>query len=194
MSLIPHEIKTMEEAIKKAKGKVLVYGFGLGYFAYMVARKADVESVTVIESDPSIITFYEEALSSLFPTGKMQIIEGDALTFASSSPKNQYDFLFADIWHDEEDGLPLYEALLKKEGTAKENHYWIEISLLVYARRLLNAEIEEIVSEDYDFSSHPKESVNDSYINRFGNYLLKHQVPLEETYKGSFLKKILIES
>ena len=36
MSVTPHEINTMKEPIKKAKGKVITLGLGLGDFAYMV--------------------------------------------------------------------------------------------------------------------------------------------------------------
>ena len=51
MSLIPHEIETMDEDIKKANGNVLVLGLGLGYFSYMISEKEDVKSVTIIDKD-----------------------------------------------------------------------------------------------------------------------------------------------
>ena len=43
MSLNPYEIRTMENAIITARGKVLTLGLGLGYYAYMVHLKEEVK-------------------------------------------------------------------------------------------------------------------------------------------------------
>lgn len=142
MSLVPHEIKTMESSIREAKGEVLTYGLGMGYFAYRCCQKEEVSRVSVVESDPAILSFFEKYLSSSFPKGKLRILKGDALSF-SLGGGDPYDFLFVDIYHDAEDGLPLYLALRKKEGVAKKTSYWIEEDLLVYLRRYLVAYLEE---------------------------------------------------
>ena len=47
MTITPNEIITMEKPVRQAKGHVLTFGLGLGYFAYMAARKNSVKSVTV---------------------------------------------------------------------------------------------------------------------------------------------------
>lgn len=39
MSITPYEIETMKSSIAKAKGKVVTFGLGLGYFAYMCLQK-----------------------------------------------------------------------------------------------------------------------------------------------------------
>ena len=39
MSIIPHEIETMKEPIKNAKGNVLVLGLGLGYYLFHVLKR-----------------------------------------------------------------------------------------------------------------------------------------------------------
>ncbi len=49
MSITPNEIETMKEPIDRAVGKVLTYGLGLGYYAYMVSEKDNVDSITVVE-------------------------------------------------------------------------------------------------------------------------------------------------
>ena len=51
MSVIPHEINTMDKPIKAAYGNILVLGLGIGYYAYMTSLKDDVDSITIIESD-----------------------------------------------------------------------------------------------------------------------------------------------
>lgn len=165
MSLVPHEIKTMGKAISECEGEVLTYGLGMGYFAYRACLKEDVSRVSVVESDETVISFFKQHLLPSFPKGKIAIIEGDALEFARSCPKGKYDYLFCDIYHDVEDGLPLYIELKKSEGAARRNAYWIEEDLLVYFRRYLIGYLNEQIdpsfvrlgdkpySEGNDFSS-----------------------------------------
>lgn len=144
MEVIPHEINTMRKPIESAKGKVLLYGLGLGYALFMISAKPEVNSIIVIEKNPALIEGFKEKLLPLFPNkGKITIGEGDALEYAKAHRDRDYDFLFADIWRDEIDGLPLYMKLKAYEGAAENNAYWIEESLLEYLRRYLIALIEE---------------------------------------------------
>ena len=48
MSTDPNEINTMKDAINNAKGNVLVFGLGLGYYAYMISLKKEVKKITII--------------------------------------------------------------------------------------------------------------------------------------------------
>jgi len=157
MSLIPHEINTMESPLKKTKGKILTMGLGLGYFAFMASEKPEVETVDVIENDPKVIELFSKWLLPLFPhANKIHIIEEDALAFAHSAHKN-YDFAFIDLYHTEEDGLPLYLALKPLDGSLTKSGgevaYWIERTLLASLRRYLIAllEEEENGSSDKDY-------------------------------------------
>ncbi len=145
MSLLPHEVITMGKAIEGAEGKCLVYGLGLGYMAALLALKDEVTEVTVIEKEKAVIDIFEEAIRpKLSNVGKIKIIQGDALEFIA--PEDT-DYLFIDLWHNEEDGLPLYAALAKKEKGLKPV-YWIEDSLITYFRRLVTEllleEIEDV--------------------------------------------------
>ncbi|HZW50214.1 MAG TPA: hypothetical protein VFF80_08835, partial [Bacillota bacterium] len=49
MTITPNEIETMQPVIDAAKGKVITFGLGLGYFPYMISEKLEVTSVTVVE-------------------------------------------------------------------------------------------------------------------------------------------------
>lgn len=49
MTITPNEIETMKDAVDKAFGHVLAFGLGLGYYAYMVSEKDQVESITIVE-------------------------------------------------------------------------------------------------------------------------------------------------
>lgn len=136
MSITPNEINTMKEPIKEAHGHVLTYGLGLGYFAYMASRKETVQSVTVVEMNENVIRLFEKHLLPQFEyPEKIRIIHGDALAFAEKSwQKGQYDVVFADLWHDVSDGLPMYKKLKHLERKRPECRYlyWIEKTMKAY--------------------------------------------------------------
>lgn len=135
MSLVPHEIETMRQPIGEAHGVVAVLGLGLGYFAFACAEKQVVTRVKVFEKDPAIIALFKESLLPLFPQkDKIEIIEKDALTYDEDGP---FDFVFADLWHDVEDGLPLYQKLLEREIQNVPVSYWIEDTIRLTLGRFL---------------------------------------------------------
>ena len=138
MSLIPHEIESMKEDFLAFKGKVLIYGLGLGYAAFEAARKDDVTHVTVVEKDRTILAFFKKHILPLFPNKeKITLVEGDAIVFARTNKEGNFDILFADLWHTGEDGLSIYANLKRNEGAAKENHYWVEEEMLIFRRLYL---------------------------------------------------------
>lgn len=133
MSIKPSEIESSQAAIDAAFGHVVTFGLGLGYFAFMAARKPEVLSVTVVERDTSVIQLFREQLLPQFPDRrKITVIQSDAFDylekdFISASP----DFVFMDIWHDIGDGLDLYVRARQYEAHFPKTRfmYWIERSL-----------------------------------------------------------------
>ena len=106
MSLNPNEINTMEKDIKKATGKVLTFGLGLGYFQFMCSLKEDVKEITIIEKDPNIIALFKQFILPFFAhRNKIKIIQIDAFDFMENKFDNSYDFVYVDIWHTPNDGL-----------------------------------------------------------------------------------------
>lgn len=136
MTMMPNEIVTQRLPIKKAHGRVLTYGLGLGYFAFMCARKDEVESVTVVERDESVISLFKELLLPSFVNPeKIEIICSDAFDFAEKeAKKGNFDYIFADIWHDPSDGVELYKRFKEYEHLCpnSEFDYWIEKTLKLY--------------------------------------------------------------
>lgn len=175
MSIIPHEEKTMEIAVSKAKGNVLTFGCGLGYFAFMASLKEEVKKVTIIEKDEKISSFFLDHLLPLFPhKEKIELIIGDALSF---SPKSTFDFLFVDVYHDAVDGLPFYLKALKKKW-AKEEGYWIEKDMLIYLRRFIAAYLEEKENGQDEAIYQRKATFIDRIFSKLHRYFLKH--PIED--------------
>ena len=114
MSLIPHEINTMAKSINEAKGKVLALGLGLGYYPYMISLKDEVKEITILENDQSIIDIFNKYLLPLFEgKGKIKIIKIDAISYIENINKDDYDYIFSDLWHRENDGLEIYSKIKK---------------------------------------------------------------------------------
>ena len=150
MTVTPNEIETMKEPIAEAHGRVITLGLGLGYFTHQVSEKENVSSVTVIERDKNIISLFKEFILPQFENrGKITIIEADAFEYLENSdPEKNFDFMFADLWHDSSDGLGLYIRLKKLEKMQKREEksslvrrYWIESSILSRLRWLIYSEI-----------------------------------------------------
>ena len=142
MSLNPYEIRTMENAIITAKGKVLTLGLGLGYFAYLVHLKEEVKEVHIVEMDLELIKVFNEYLLPLFPhPEKIHIHKADAFFFANSVKDKDYDFIFSDLWHDVSDGAPMYLELkrLFNKFSYTQCFYWIEGDIVTYLRMLVIA-------------------------------------------------------
>lgn len=136
MTITPHEINSTLPAVRKSHGKVATYGLGLGYFAYMAAIKENVSSVTIVEKDKSVIDLFEKFILPQFPDkDKVSIVCADAFEYAEKcAPKEKYDFVFADTWHDPSDGIEMYEKFKALEHLCPETEfsYWIEKTVNYY--------------------------------------------------------------
>jgi hypothetical protein len=131
MLITPNEINTMQVPIENANGNVLTYGLGLGYFAYMISLKENVNKITIIENNEDIINIFKKYLLPQFKfKNKIEIINDDALNYATK--KLNYDYVFVDIWHDPSDGIDLYLKFKKLEVKGIKYDYWIEQTMKCY--------------------------------------------------------------
>ena len=128
MSVSPNEINTMKQPIRNAKGKVLTLGCGMGYFAYMASLKADVESITIVEREKSVIDLFTSFILPQFKTkDKITVIKDDAIEYMMNLEDGLYDYCFADIWI----GVMDFEPYIKTKEVCKrfrkmKMEYWIE--------------------------------------------------------------------
>lgn len=135
MSLVLSEIESMALPIERAQGKVITYGLGLGYYAFMAAEKEDVESVTVVELNPRMVSLFKDRLLPQFPHGdKIHITLGDALSYVEAQEDGAFDYGFSDFWAGIHDGLTLYlEFMLRTARFHRTLHdYWIENYMAEY--------------------------------------------------------------
>ncbi|MCR5709976.1 MAG: hypothetical protein K6G79_05785 [Bacteroidales bacterium] len=133
MSIKPSEIESSRAAIDAACGRVVTFGLGLGYFAYMASGKPEVASVTVVERDPAVINlFMEQILPQFRHKDKITVIQSDAFDYLEHGMSSvNPDSVFMDIWHDISDGTPLYVRAKQYESRYPDTRftYWIERSL-----------------------------------------------------------------
>ena len=134
MTATPNEINTIRPAAEAAHGRVLTLGLGLGYFAFHALLNPRVERVTAVERSADAIRLFRERILPAFPRPeRLTILQADAFAAAPALYQSgQYDFVFADLWHDAADGLPMYERLKHMEVPGPEYRYWIEKTLEFY--------------------------------------------------------------
>ena len=147
MTLTPVDLDTCDEAIEAAHGKVVTFGLGLGYYAYMVSEKEGVDSVTIVEKSREVIRLFEKHILPQFPhKGKIRIVEADAFEYAEHvMPTERYDVAFVDTWRDASDGAPMYERMHALEHLSKGTVflYWIKNFLISRLRAIKFEELLE---------------------------------------------------
>ena len=177
MAIKPNEIETMKPHIEKMSGDVCVFGLGIGYFAYMVSEKDNVNSVTIVERDSSVINLFEKYILPQFKNkDKITIVKSDAFEFAKKEmPKKRFDCAFVDLWHDVSDGVDLYIRMKKLESNSPSTkfYYWIEKSILSNIRwHIFEGILKRIESGNF---SEPFENVkkylSDDYLKNFVKFI-----------------------
>lgn len=156
MTLTPVDLDTSDDAIDRAHGKVVTFGLGLGYYAYMVSEKAEVESITVVEKSADVISLFKEYILPQFShPEKVRIVNADAFLYAEKDmPKENFDVSFVDTWRDASDGAPMYEKMKKLEHLSPNTEfiYWIESFLISRLRALKYAQLEDRLDRGEDLS------------------------------------------
>ncbi len=152
MAIKPNEIETMKEPINKARGNVITFGLGMGYFAYMASIKPEVKSVTIVERSAEVIALFKSHILPYFECKeKIKIIQADAFEYVEKQMRSSdYDYAFVDLWRDTSDGVDLYIKMKKLEDKhpAVRFEYWIERSILLAIRKKLFYALIEKKSED----------------------------------------------
>lgn len=156
MTLTPVDLDTSDYAIERAHGKVVTFGLGLGYYAYMVSNKESVDSITVIEKSSDVIALFKEYVLPQFAhPEKVRVIEADAFDYAEREmPFEGYDVAFVDTWRDASDGAPMYERMkgLERFSPDTEFIYWIENFLVSRLRAIKYAELSERIDRGEDIT------------------------------------------
>ncbi len=177
MAIKPNEIETMKLPVEKARGRVLVYGLGMGYFAYMVSQKESVESVCIVERDQSVINLFEKHILPQFPEKrKITVVKSDAFEYAKGEMKKGcFDYVFTDLWHDVSDGVDSYIKMKKYETLCPNSQfeYWIECSILSSIRwSIFDGMYQKHMSGDLSMTFQEVERyLTDDYLKQFVKFI-----------------------
>lgn len=185
----PSEMNTIEPNAKKAKGKVLTFGLGIGFYVYMALLNDDVESVTIVERSPEVIQLFNTVLRPQFPQSKeIKIIQGDAFDYFNEDTLNRYDSVFVDIWQSNEDGLEMIERLLEQYLPPFEQvDFWIESSCMEIMHALIFLVLKGIL-ENKAYKN--KDPMINRIVGKINHYL--HQI--DETVECvNRLKELMYE-
>ena len=119
MSDTPDEIRDHLDAIREARGHVLVNGLGLGVVLQAALRKAEVENLTVVEQSPDVIALVAPHYQAMFGS-RLEIVEADALEY--KPPKgSRFGAVWHDIWDNMcADNLPQMHKLHRRYGRLSE--------------------------------------------------------------------------
>ena len=195
MSLNPNEIETMKPYINKARGNVLVLGLGMGYVPFMLSLKNCVKSITIVERDQEIINLFNELIYPSFPNKeKIKIIKGDAVEYTRKAQKEAtHDYVFADLWHDPEDGLPLFVSLKRIN---KDIDCWLEVSMYALLRRCMITLIEEqldgLKEEDYKYAKTYTDKVINTFYQKTKNLSIERLDDLDKLLTNDSLLGFLL--
>ena len=142
MSIIPEEIKSLQKIIDDAHGHVLLLGCGLAYAAYMIARKPDVKSVTVVDCSKEVINLCQEIIVPQIPLefrNKISFEVSEAISYLKTCDLSLYDYINVDVWHDTPDMIFTYLRCLEIEISAPEHNfsYWLEEKIRTEFQRFL---------------------------------------------------------
>ena len=166
MTLTPVDLDTCDDAIASARGRVVTFGMGLGYFAYMASCKQEVSEVTVVDISPDVISLFETCILPQFShPEKVKIVCADAFAYAEHTlPQENFDYAFVDTWRDVSDGFPMYVKMkrLEKLSPRTKFDYWIEGSILSHLRGLVFEQLWEQFTAGEKRSPLPGEPVIDS--------------------------------
>lgn len=99
MSLTPMEVFSLRPGIKRAKGRVLIAGLGLGWMTNQILKKKDVRQVTQVEICPEVARFFGDPLLQMYPD-KFEIVIGNIWQLIQSNQLDlsRYDQIIFDIW------------------------------------------------------------------------------------------------
>jgi len=95
MSDTPDEMRDHADAVRHARGHVLINGLGLGMVLGAILKKPEVERVTVVELDADVIAL----IGPHYACGRLEIVNASAFDY--EPPRGiRYDAVWHDIWDD----------------------------------------------------------------------------------------------
>lgn len=148
MMAVPSESSTNDPYALKAKGNVVTFGLGIGYFTYMALLNKNVKSITVIEKSKEVIRLFNTIKDQFINNEKIKIVNGDAFDYFNKDYLDNFDYIYVDIWRSSDDGRAIIEKLLEQYNPPLNTcDFWIEKSCLNVIRTLIYLYYDETINQ-----------------------------------------------
>jgi spermidine synthase len=98
MSDTPAEMIDHEEVVRRATGRCLVAGLGLGMVTVAMLDKPEVTQVTVVEQSSDVLALVQPTLKAKYPSDRLRIVQGNILESAVLADDGPWDVAWFDIW------------------------------------------------------------------------------------------------
>lgn len=123
-TLSPNDIIIAKDGAEKAKGKVLCLGFHMGYFAYLVSQKEEVEEITIVDPNEELLHFFEKQILPRFSKEqqeKIRIVNDSIGSYLDFAERRYFDFVYLQMMEMESDlsSYLLYKKKIKELRKAK---------------------------------------------------------------------------
>ena len=117
----PPHWRAMEIYAEHAKGKVLTAGLGLGLILQAMKGNSNIESITVIEQSPEVVSLVEPHLPSL---PEFVILIDDFYNFLQRD-RTEFDTIIVDLWvaHGVEEKMEIYRHKVLPLGVELKVRY-----------------------------------------------------------------------
>ena len=106
-------------------------------------------------------------------------LKDDAINYVKKQKEATYDYIFADLWHDPEDGLELFVKLKKINPNID---CWLNDSMYALLRRCMITLLEETLNgskeEDYRFAKTYTDKVINTFYQNTKNLLIEKREDL----------------
>ena len=170
MTVEPIEINTFKDFIDEATGDVLLIGCGLGYVAYMLSRKEDVKSITVVDNNEDVLELFNTHILPQFENkDKIRTIKSDGIKYLKDNDLRTFDHINVDIWYDTCDMIHPYLKCLEIENTNStvKFSYWLEDELKEGLQKSILCAISEFPTEELLINKIGEDIVRQTSIRTF---------------------------
>jgi hypothetical protein len=119
MSHTPMEVFTQRAAVRRARGRVVVGGLGLGWLLSRVAAKKSVTEVVVVEKEPALDCWLRPRLLEKYPAvrEKVGFVVDDVYSFMARDGARRGETTYLlDIWPSFNDPDPEFDRWKERLG------------------------------------------------------------------------------
>ena len=97
------ELRTHLEAVRRARGRVLITGLGLGCVLRGILTRPEVDEIVVLERSKGVLALVRPFLPV---DARLSVIETEALEWILEHPEERWDVVWHDLWTNPDNGEP----------------------------------------------------------------------------------------